>query len=169
MRVAVKVRTMMGLGVMLAVSLLFCSLALAGNSTRAPKDMGGWERGGAYDRLYNPAERDKFKGVVVAIKEVVPMPGMSPGVALMVRDGEGDVIPVHLGPRWFVDPKSIGIKVGDRVKVKGVWVEINDQDVVMASKVKKGEHFEYKVRLTSDGTPFWTMSPEQLAKERASQ
>jgi hypothetical protein len=36
----------------------------------------------------------------------------------------------------------------------------------MASKVKKGDHYEFKVRLTKDGTPFWTMSPEELARER---
>ncbi|PIU32874.1 MAG: hypothetical protein COT06_00410 [Syntrophobacteraceae bacterium CG07_land_8_20_14_0_80_61_8] len=132
-----------------------------------PKDMGGWERGGAYDRLYNPQERDKFKGTVVDVVEVVPMTGMSPGVALLVKDAEGDEVPVHLGPRWFVDPKSIGIKKGDRVTVKGVWVELDDRDLVMASKVSKGDTYEYKVRLTADGTPFWTMTPEQLAKERA--
>jgi hypothetical protein len=38
----------------------------------------------------------------------------------------------------------------------------------MASKVKKGESFELKMRLTRDGTPFWTMTPEQLAKEQKS-
>lgn len=151
------------------VAVSVCWIAAAMVVAADQKDMGGWERGGTYDKLYDPVERDKFKGIVEDIVEVVPLPGMSPGVALMVKDGEGDIIPVHLGPRWFVDPKSIGIKRGDKVKVKGVWVEINDQDVVMASKIKKGDYFEYKVRLTSDGTPFWTMTPEQLAKERASQ
>ena len=37
----------------------------------------------------------------------------------------------------------------------------------IASKVKKGEYFEFKVRLTKDGKPFWTLSPEELKKERA--
>jgi hypothetical protein len=36
----------------------------------------------------------------------------------------------------------------------------------MASKVKKGDSYEFKVRLTKDGTPFWTMSPEELARLR---
>jgi len=40
----------------------------------------------------------------------------------------------------------------------------------MASKIKKSDSdtFEFKVRLTKNGLPFWTMTPEQLAKERAS-
>jgi hypothetical protein len=36
----------------------------------------------------------------------------------------------------------------------------------MASKVKKDEMFEFKVRLTKNGKPFWTMTAEELASER---
>lgn len=129
--------------------------------------MGGWEKGGTYDRFYNPQELDKIKGTVTKIQEVSPLEGMSPGVALMVEDKDGTKVLVHLGPRWFIDPKTMGIQVGDSVKVTGCWADINGQEVFMASKVKKGDHFEFKVRLTKDGTPFWTMSPEELAKERA--
>jgi len=53
-----------------------------------------------------------------------------------------------------------------RIKIKGVWAEINGKDVFMASKVKQDPDFEIiKVRLTKDGTPFWTMNSEQLAME----
>ena len=95
------------------------------------------------------------------------MPGMSPGVAILVRESKSETILVHLCPTWFAGRKSIGIKKGDRVKVKGVWAEINGKDVFLASKVKKGNLFSFKVRLTKDGTPFWTMSPERLAQERS--
>ena len=37
----------------------------------------------------------------------------------------------------------------------------------MASKIKKGNYFEFKVRLTKNGKPFWTMTPEELSRERA--
>lgn len=56
---------------------------------------------------------------------------------------------------------------GDDKRDMGGW-EIDGKVVFMASKIKKGTDWEFKVRLTKDGTPFWTMSPEQLAKERAS-
>jgi hypothetical protein len=39
----------------------------------------------------------------------------------------------------------------------------------MASKVKNADDYEYKVRLTKDGTPFWTMSAKELAKETKSE
>jgi hypothetical protein len=77
------------------------------------------------------------------------------------------MVMVHLGPKSFVKVDSINLRKGDKVKVKGVWAEIKDEDVFLASKVKKGENVELKVRRTKDGTPYWTLSSEELAKERA--
>ena len=146
-----------------------CFLLLAGVTTAygAPKDMAGWEEDGAYNKLYQAAELDKLKGYVQKIIEVVPMKGMAPGVGLIMKDGEGDKVVVHIGPKWFLGD-AIGVKRGQKIKVKGSWAEIDGKDVFMASKIKKGDFFELKVRLTKNGKPFWTMDPEELAKERAS-
>lgn len=130
-------------------------------------DMGGWEKDGTYDRYYDVGEMDEFKGRVQKVKTVVPLAGMSPAVALEVRLSDSEVVLVHVCPVWFADIRKIGIKKGDRVKVRGAWAEIEGTEVFMASKIKKGDQFEFKVRLTKDGTPFWTMSPEELARERA--
>ena len=130
------------------------------------RDMGGWEKSGKYDRYYNVGEMDEFKGKVQKVKTVVPLPGMSPGVALEVGIGESEVALVHVCPVWFADINKIGIKKGDKVKIRGAWAEIDGKEVFMASKLKKGDRFEFKVRLTKDGTPFWTMNPEELARER---
>ena len=128
----------------------------------------GWEKDSAYNKHYDLDEWDSFKGHVVGFKKITPLKGMSPGIALLVKDGDSDdVIIVHLGPSPFVNPNSISLRKGEKVNVKGVWAEINGEEVFMASKVKKGDYYEYKVRLTKDGTPFWTMSPEELARERA--
>ena len=155
---------MMGFGL-----FFFCALWLPGimeTSAADKPDITGWEKGGAYDRHYNVSEFDQFKGTVEDIVEITPMPGMAPGVGLLIRDEGKDLVKVQLGPRSFVDLKSIGLKKGDKVKLKGVWAEINGADVFMASKVKKGENIEVKVRRTKDGTPFWSMTPEELAKEK---
>ena len=146
-----------------------CFLLLAGMTAyAAPKDMGGWEEGGAYNQLYKATELDKFKGNVQKIIEIVPMKGMAPGVGLIMKDGDGDKVVVHIGPKWFLGD-SIGVKRGERIKVKGSWAEIDGKDVFMASKIKKGDFFDLKVRLTKNGKPFWTMDPEELARERASE
>ena len=152
------------------LSAVFFMFTLGFSSAQSQKDMGGWEIGSPYNQLYNANELDSFKGWVVKVTEVVPLEGMSKGVALHVRtskDPDEEAIVVHLCPSWFIKPNATGFKRGDRVKVRGVWVEIDGEDVVMANKVKKGDYFSLKVRLTKDGTPFWTMDPDTLAKERA--
>jgi hypothetical protein len=151
----------------LAFITIACILIPAISYAEDKKDMGGWGIDDPYNQLYNPKELEKFRANVVKIKEVTPMPGMSPGVALVVSEG-GERTLVHLCPTWFADKNSIGIKKWDRVKIRGAWAEINGEDIFMASKIKKGDYFEFKVRLTKDGTPFWTMTPEELARERAS-
>jgi hypothetical protein len=51
------------------------------------------------------------------------------------------------------------------VKVRGVWAEIDHENVFIAYKVKSSKYV-LKLRRTRDGTPHWTMTPEELAKER---
>jgi hypothetical protein len=129
------------------------------------KDMQGWEIDSPYNQLYDVREFEKIRAWVIRIKEIVPMPGMSPATALDVREGS-DVFEVHLCPTWYRKPSEIRLKKNARIKLKGVWAEINGKDVFMASKIKKDPDIDIiKVRLTKDGTPFWTMTPQQLAAE----
>jgi hypothetical protein len=129
------------------------------------RDMQGWEIDSPYNKLYDVREYEKIRVWVVRVKEVVPMPGMSPATALDVREGS-DVFEVQLCPTWYRKPSDIRLKKNARIKIKGAWAEINGKDVFMASKIKQDPDFEIiKVRLTKDGTPFWTMTPERLAME----
>jgi hypothetical protein len=149
------------------VMLIFASGFILGSVSAAEekKDMKGWEVDSPYNQNYDVKEYEKFRAWVVGFKEESPMKGMSEATIMIVKDGE-DFIDVHLCPTWFAKPEDVGVKKGDRVKIKGVWAEINEEDVFMASKVKKGDFFEFKVRLTKNGKPFWTMSKEELAWER---
>jgi len=155
--------------IILAVSFGLMTTGVTYLNAAEKSEMQGWGINDPYNKHYDVAEFEKFRADVVKLTEVVPMPGMSPATVLIVREGI-EKIEVHVCPTWFAKPKEIGVKKGDRVKIKGVWAEINGKDVFMASKVKKSnsDTFEFKVRLTKDGTPFWTMTKEQLAFERAS-
>ncbi len=134
----------------------------------AAADITGWEVGSAYDKLYNYKERDRVKGHIVKFITVVPMKGMAPGTAIIIDEGGGDKLLVHLGPESFISARESGLRTGEWVKISGAWADIGDESVFIAAKVKKDNDWSLKLRLTKDGTPFWTMSPEQLAKERAS-
>ncbi|MBT8369174.1 MAG: hypothetical protein KJP23_31155 [Deltaproteobacteria bacterium] len=129
------------------------------------RDMQGWGIDDPYNKLYDVREFEKIRAWVIRVKEIVPMPGMSPATALDVREG-AYVYEVHLCPTWYRKPSEIRLKKNARIKLKGAWAEIDGQDIFMASKIKKDPDIEIiKVRLTKDGTPFWTMTPQQLAKE----
>jgi hypothetical protein len=155
------------LAIGMAMILTLCALSPGVSYGEEKSGIEGWEIDSAYNKHYNLDEWDSFKGDAVGFQKITPIPGMSPGVALLVKDLDSEeVVTVHLGPSSFVNPNSISVRKGDKVSVKGVWAEIGGQEVFMACKVKKGDYYEYKVRLTKDGTPFWTMSAEELAREK---
>jgi hypothetical protein len=144
---------------------LICLTSVVSHSQDRP-DLAGWGRDGEYNKLYDASEFDDFKGVVEDIMDITPLSGMAVGIGLKVKDQDGDPVEVHLGPKSFVKLDGIGLKIGDKVKIKGVWVALNDKDVFLASKVKKGENVELKVRRTKDGAPYWTFTPEELTREK---
>lgn len=148
-------------------ALILLSLVVAVSYVQAEEkpDMKGWGIDDPYNKLYDVREFEKVRCYVVRVKEVIPMPGMSPATALVVREGAYEY-EVHLCPTWYRKPSEIRLKKNERIKLKGVWAEINGKDIFMASKIKKDPDTEIiKVRLTKDGTPFWTMTPERLAME----
>jgi hypothetical protein len=147
------------------IVLVFTLAGVSGLQASEQTDLQGWGENDPYNQHYNVKEFEKFRAWVVGYKEESPLPEMSPATILIVRDGSAE-IDVHLCPTWFAKPQDVGVKKGDRVTIRGVWAEINGKDVFMASKVKKDEMFEFKVRLTKNGKPFWTMTAEELASER---
>jgi hypothetical protein len=126
----------------------------------------GWEKSSNYDELYDPAEIAKIKGVVLDIINITPLPGMAPGVGLRVRSPIHGNVTVHLGPRAFLALNYIWNLRGSRVKIRGYWAEIEGEQVFIASKVKNSLYV-VKLRRTSDGTPHWTLSQEERARELA--
>jgi len=152
----------------MVLALLIILLVAQAASAQEKEGLQGWETDSEYNSYYNPKELDRIKGVITKFAEVTPLPGMDAGTALYLDEGDGEEILVHLCPSAYAEPDKTGLRKGVVTKIRGSWAYINGQDVFLASKAKQGEHFEFKVRLTSDGTPFWTMSPEQLAKELAS-
>ncbi len=158
----------LAMSLFLAMVVLMAGLAQAGPKANA--NIKGWEKGGEYDRLFDPKEADSMKGNVVRIMEITPFPGMAPGIGLEVEDKTDKTVEVvHLGPKDFVDLDTIGLKEGDRVKIVGAWAEVDGQDILMAVKVKKGENTQLKVRRTRDGYPYWSMTPEQRRAEQTGQ
>jgi hypothetical protein len=124
----------------------------------------GWERDGEYLKYYDLNRRGVVSGSVKDVIDVVPLPGMAPGVGLLVSSRRGGTVTVHLGPKTYVDTSVIGLKKGDKVKCLGTWAQIKRKEVFIALKVKKSEFLQMKLRRSRDGVPFWAMSVEELAE-----
>jgi hypothetical protein len=147
---------------------MYAGLLLFVSPVLAEKGLAGWEVGSEYNKLYNYKERDTLRGNVGKFVSVKPLKGMAPGTAFWLDEGGGDEILVHVGPESFATARDIGLRPGEFIKVKGAWAEIGDESVFIAAKIRREKGSAYKVRLTKDGTPFWTMDQEQLARELAS-
>ena len=150
-------------GLTLALAISVFGLIIAYSDGKGGLE--GWEKDSAYNNLYDLTMKDKLKGVVVDVKKLTPLPGMAPGVGLLVQSPEDGAVTVHLGPRSFINLNKIWNMKGAEVKVRGVWAEIDDEKVFIAYKVKS-RSYVLKLRRTRDGIPHWTMTPEELAKER---
>ncbi len=157
-----------------ALILLFLAFlalpACSGDQASSSKGDGlkGWESGGEYDKKYDPAEFDKIKGFYDRVIDVTPLPGMAPGLALVMKDkADGNEVVVQLGPKSFVeeDLKKLDLRGGLQIKAYGAWAEIDGHDVIMATKIKKTEEAFIKVRRTKDGFPHWNLTLEERKKE----
>lgn len=161
-------RTLLEKNPLLVCMLIAIAFFLFANAEAAEKAAyAGWEKDSPYNKYYNFKERDSLKGKILQFVEITPLPGMDPGTAFLLEEGDEKIL-VHLCPLAYSTSNETGIRKGIMTKVSGCWAVIDGQDIFMAAKVKQGDSFEFKVRLTKDGRPFWTLSPEELAKESAS-
>jgi hypothetical protein len=151
----------------LLMSVFFCSLQLSTTLHAAEQqDITGWENGSEYNRLYRVDKYVMLKGTMVEFIDLVPISGMATGAGIVMLLRDGEKVTVHFAPKWFAKFLAYGFSPGDSVKVKGCWAEIGGKKVFMASKVRNGEYFEIKFRRTKDGTPYWTLKPDEIIREK---
>ncbi len=149
-----------------AITLLVLLATVSGPAFAGEANIKGWEKGSEYDQMYDNVDRDVFKGYLRDILDVTPMEGMAEGIGIIVEDRQdGEDVLVHLGPKDFVKPRIKDLRIGSRVKVYGVLIELDGEYEYMCAKLKAGEERKYKFRLTKNGMPFWSLPPDELAKE----
>ena len=123
----------------LRVALAFTALALQwAIAIAAPTVPGltGWERGSAYDRLYDPNYEVVAPSTVLKVETFVPSEGMAPGLRAFVVTGP-ESLWVHLGPVLFLEAQDVKLAAGDHILVTGAHVRVNGERVILASHVEK--------------------------------
>jgi sporulation protein YlmC with PRC-barrel domain len=97
---------------------------------------GGWGVDTPYGRLYDPAREQTISGQVVSIETSTPMPGMAPGMQMLVQTDDGKNTRVQVGPVWYLERQDLDVKENTHVQVTGAQAEIDGQPVLMAREVQ---------------------------------
>ncbi|MGM0743823.1 hypothetical protein [Rhodohalobacter sp.] len=106
----------------------------------------------AYHRKYDPDHVQEFKGKIEEIMHSGNENGEDKGVELILKTGD-KLLPVHVGPEWFIEHQQEGFKIGDNILVKGSIIEDNHEDLIVAEWLKRGD---YLLRLRfENGHPLW--------------
>lgn len=123
---------------------------------------GGWGVETPYGRLYNPVQEQTISGRVVGRETAAPMPGMAPGLQVLVQTDEGQATRVHVGPEWYLDPQHVEIRENTRVQITGAPAEVEGQTVLLAREVQ----FDgYTLTLRdAQGVPMWNSLRRSAAR-----
>ena len=123
---------------------------------------GGWGVDTPYGRLYDPAKEQIISGQVVSIETSAPIPGMAPGMQLLVQTDDGKSTRVQVGPAWYMERQDLNVKENTHVQVTGARAEIEGQPVLMAREVQ----FDGQVIMLRDaqGMPMWSSLRRAAAK-----
>ncbi len=138
--------------------LAFCAVFLVAG-TDAPGALSPWENQGwgtaePYSMLYDPTTQMFISGRIVKIEEVLPGAAAGPAVFIHIETDTGLVVPVLLGPRWYVLDQRIPLNVSERVQVAGSRVILSGTAVIIAAWVESGNRF---LLLRDDyGLPVWS-------------
>jgi len=123
---------------------------------------GGWGVDTPYGRLYDPAREQTISGQVVSIETSTPMPGMVPGMQMLVQTDDGKNTRVQVGPMWYLERQDLDLKENMHVQVTGTQAEIDGQPVLMAREVQ----FDGQSLTLRDvqGMPVWSSLRRAAAK-----
>ena len=134
--------------VLFLAGLLFAPASFAQQRTT-------WKRSGALGpgNMYDSKTVETIKGEVIRTDEFTLARGMPPGMLLIVKT-EKEVIPVYLGPQWYIENEDFEIGPQDRIEVKGSRITYEGKPAIVASVVFMGDEV---LRLRNEnGAPVWS-------------
>ncbi|WP_445664652.1 DNA-binding protein [Fodinibius sp. AD559] len=106
-----------------------------------------------YERDFDPDKVEELKGEVLEISPDSEKHDETRGKILMLETENGKIIPVHLGPEWFLSNQQNKIKEGYKITVIGSLVKYHNNDVMIAAQIQYGDN---KLILRDEsGFPRW--------------
>jgi hypothetical protein len=143
-----KTRT---LGILLlAISGLLWPISTVAEST--PPEKAGAKQGNVTPR-YNPDTVETFTAEVISVEGHRRARPYGWGVHLRVRKN-GEILPVHLGPIWFLNDYDFYVKEGETLTITGSRIMDEGETAVVASEIKVGD--DLLTLRDEQGRPVWT-------------
>ncbi|MGA3052299.1 MAG: hypothetical protein ABSE00_10340 [Chitinispirillaceae bacterium] len=141
------------------LAVVACGLLSASTYAQSQKNLrwtgsDGWGIGTNYEQLFNNFNLTVFTGTVFSEDTVTPMNGMGVGVEIFVKDPNGVLFQVHLGPRWFIVHQDMTLEIGDQVEVHAARFTCNGKDTYAAFYIIGPDHGLY-LRDPETGWPYW--------------
>ncbi|MHB8909824.1 MAG: PRC-barrel domain-containing protein [Syntrophales bacterium] len=107
-----------------------------------------------YKEIFDSKTMRTVSGEVIRVDHV-PEPGFDMDIRLTVFVEKKEILPVYLGPAFYIVGSEQGkyFKRGDKVTVTGSQVTVRGETFILATTVKRGNEI---LRLRGeDGTPGW--------------
>jgi hypothetical protein len=108
----------------------------------------------AYNKFFDSKTIKTISGQAIKVDQV-PEPGFGLEMRLTVFIDEKEILPVYLGPAFYIvgTEQANNFKLGDKVTVTGSQVTIRGESFMIATTVKRGNDV---LRLRDkDGNPEW--------------
>ncbi len=107
-------------------------------------------------RLYHEDRAQTIRGVIKDM-DTVRMKDDAVFSQLMLKMDDDRLVPVHLGPSWFVEENQhlMDLNVGREVEVKGSMETIGGRQVFVAAQLYNDRREEGMRFRREDGLPVW--------------
>jgi alpha-L-fucosidase len=142
---------------MLLQIVMALAVQATGNATPVA-DTTPYESVNKSEKLYTDTAVQTVKGVITDTKTVT----LKDGAEFMQMDVETDhgIIPVHLGPIWYMDEYAdrFDVNKGRSVSVVGSPSTVQGKEVLVASEITNEEGKQHMRLRHPDGIPAWVGS-----------
>jgi hypothetical protein len=106
------------------------------------------------ERDYDVKTVETIGGRVLSVENTTPAKRRGYWVQLMLQT-DREVIPIQLGPLWFIVKETPRIEANDTITVTGSRMMLDGRPAVIAAGIAKGNEL---LKLRQDnGVPFWPL------------